>query len=148
MIKVKKFSVEQKTSLVERIQIINFLFENLDEYGDPIDEIEKCFEYTMQETKSFGGCIFVAYEYEKIVGAVMINNTGMSGYIPEHILVYIATDRELRGRGIGKILMEKVIKETHGDIALHVEPNNPARFLYKKLGFKTKYNEMRLKKEI
>ncbi|MGB5988668.1 MAG: GNAT family N-acetyltransferase [Marinifilaceae bacterium] len=148
MMKVKKFSLNQKASLVERNQIINFLFENLEEYGDPIDEIEKCFEYAMEECKSFGGCIFASYEDEEIVGAVIINNTGMVGYIPEHILVYIASHKQHRGKGIGKLLMESAINETHGDIALHVEPDNPARFLYEKLGFKTKYNEMRLKKRI
>ncbi len=33
-----------------------------------------------------------------------------------------------------------------GDIALHVEPDNPARFLYEKYGFTNKYLEMRYKR--
>ena len=40
--------------------------------------------------------------------------------------------------------MNEAIKNTKGGIALHVEPNNPARFLYEKLGFTNKYLEMRL----
>jgi ribosomal protein S18 acetylase RimI-like enzyme len=31
-----------------------------------------------------------------------------------------------------------------GNIALHVEPDNPAKILYEKLGFTNKYLEMRL----
>ena len=67
----------------------------------------------------------------------------MNGYIPENILVYIATHNELRGRGIGKMMMLKAIEIADGNIALHVEPDNPARFLYEKIGFTSKYLEMR-----
>jgi ribosomal protein S18 acetylase RimI-like enzyme len=70
----------------------------------------------------------------------------MSGYIPENILVYIATHRDKRGQGLGKKLMSKAIEISQGDIALHVEADNPARFLYEKLGFTNPYLEMRLKK--
>lgn len=70
----------------------------------------------------------------------------MGGYIPENILVYITTNNKYRGKGIGKMLMQKAIKHAKGDIALHVEPNNPAKHLYEKLGFTNPYLEMRLKK--
>ena len=42
--------------------------------------------------------------------------------------------------------MKEIIAHTKGDIALHVEANNPAKFLYEKLGFTNPYLEMRLKK--
>jgi ribosomal protein S18 acetylase RimI-like enzyme len=42
--------------------------------------------------------------------------------------------------------MKRAIELADGDIALHVEPDNPARILYEKLGFTNKYLEMRLKK--
>jgi ribosomal protein S18 acetylase RimI-like enzyme len=42
--------------------------------------------------------------------------------------------------------MKQIIDHTDGDIALHVEPENPAKFLYEKFGFTNKYLEMRLKK--
>jgi ribosomal protein S18 acetylase RimI-like enzyme len=58
-------------------------------------------------------------------------------------LVYIAVDKQYRGKGIGKQLMQEVMQQTNGGIALHVEPDNPAKFLYEKLGFTNKYLEMR-----
>jgi ribosomal protein S18 acetylase RimI-like enzyme len=70
----------------------------------------------------------------------------MAGYIPENILVYIAVNKEYRGHGIGKKLMEQTIAHTKGSVALHVEPDNPAKFLYEKYGFTNKYLEMRLQK--
>ena len=65
---------------------------------------------------------------------------------PENILVYIATHHDHRGKGFGKMLMKKTVEHAHGSIALHVEPDNPARFLYEKVGFTSKYIEMRYKK--
>jgi ribosomal-protein-alanine N-acetyltransferase len=60
--------------------------------------------------------------------------------------VYIATHNKYRGQGLGKKLMQGAIDFASGDIALHVEANNPAKFLYEKLGFTNPYLEMRLKK--
>ena len=70
----------------------------------------------------------------------------MEGYIPENILVYIAVNKDFRGKGLGKQLMEKAIGFATGSIALHVEPDNPAKKLYEKLGFTNKYLEMRLQR--
>ncbi len=101
-----------------------------------------------------GGYIFYAIENEekdengkeKIVGATVINETGMEDYIPENILVYIAVDGSQRGKGIGKKIMQEAMNSVNGSIALHVEPDNPAKKLYEKLGFTNKYLEMRWKK--
>jgi ribosomal-protein-alanine N-acetyltransferase len=80
------------------------------------------------------------------MGACVVNLTGMGGYIPENILVYIAVHNGYRGEGLGKKLMNKAIERATGDISLHVEANNPAKHLYEKLGFTNPYLEMRLKK--
>ena len=99
-------------------------------------------DYVFDERK--GGFILLAIEDLQIVGVAVINHTGMSGYIPENILVYIAVHKDMRGKGIGRTLMENAIKATKGCIALHVEPDNPAVHLYRHLGFTNKYLEMRL----
>jgi GNAT superfamily N-acetyltransferase len=144
MIETKVFSSKQKAEESEKKEIVEFLFQHLEEYGDPIKDIEKCYDYAMKEFESFGGFILVSYESNEMVGAVIVNSTGMKGYIPENILVYIATHKDYRGKGVGKHLMNKAAELADGDIALHVEATNPARFLYEKVGFQTKYNEMRL----
>jgi ribosomal protein S18 acetylase RimI-like enzyme len=129
-----------------RDEIASFLHRHLDEYGDTKPAILKCIGYAYGDKPGTGGFILIAHEDEEILGVVIINNTNMEEYIPEHILVYIAVHEKTRGQGVGKKLMKKVIKHTDGDIALHVEPDNPARFLYQKVGFTSKYQEMRLKK--
>lgn len=122
--------------------IANFLFTHLEEYGDKVDDILKCIAFAMNPEK--GGSIVIGLDEGKIVGITVLNKTGMDGFIPENILVYIAVDNSQRGKGYGKQLMQKAIDSTEGDIALHVEPNNPAKGLYEKLGFTNKYLEMRL----
>ncbi len=123
----------------------DFLFRHLDEYGDKRPDIMKSINYALGMNNLPGGFIVLAYHKKEIVGAVVINNTKMSGYIPEHILVYIAVNKDYRGEGIGKKLMKKAINNCEGDIALHVEKDNPAKHLYEKLGFTNPYLEMRLK---
>jgi ribosomal protein S18 acetylase RimI-like enzyme len=124
--------------------IASFLFKHLEQYGDKTEDILKCINYAMNTQK--GGTILIGLDQDKIVGIVILNNTGMKDYIPENILVYIAVDNSHRGKGFGKQLMQKAIDSVEGNIALHVEPDNPAFHLYTKLGFTHKYLEMRLTK--
>lgn len=129
-----------------REDIAGFLSEHLDQYGDAREHILSCIGYAFSDNPGQNGFVLIAQEDGEIAGAAIVNDTNMGGYIPEHILVYIAVRAGSRGRGIGKQLMEHTIEATDGDIALHVEPDNPARYLYEKYGFTNKYLEMRLKK--
>ena len=147
MIKTKIYNQANKPTDQEKEKIVSFLYDHLEQYGDPRSDIEKAVDYAIKESPSFGGFVLVSNEGRDISGAVVINQTGMEGYIPENILVYIATHKDLRGKGIGKKLMNKSIEVAQGDIALHVEPDNPARFLYEKIGFTSKYIEMRYKQD-
>jgi len=134
------------TNQFSREEIAGFLYDHLDQYGDTKSAILACIAYAYGDAPGQDGFILIAHEEDEILGVVIINETNMSGYIPENILVYIAVHQKTRGQGVGKELMKRVIEETDGDIALHVEPDNPAKFLYEKFGFTNKYLEMRLKK--
>lgn len=125
-------------------RITGFLFRHLGRFGDPCGDIRRAIDYAMKADPYAGGFVCVASESEEITGAVVMNRTGMESYIPENILVYIAVHEAHRGQGLGKRLMKAVIEHAEGGIALHVDPNNPARRLYESLGFTNKYLEMRL----
>jgi ribosomal protein S18 acetylase RimI-like enzyme len=136
------FAVDTVSTL-EKKEIIDFLFYHLDEFGDKWEDIERAVNYALNPNPAFGGFVLYIKDNDKVVGSVVMNKTRMKGYIPENILVYIAVHKEYRGKGIGAKLMKKAISTANGDIALHVEEDNPARFLYEKIGFKTPYLEMR-----
>lgn len=138
------YTPKDNISLAQKKEVADFLFQHLDQFGDDHNAIMRCIDFAMDEETKFGGFVVVAKENEKVAGAVVVNKTGMAGYIPENILVYIAVHKDYRGKGLGKTLMQKTFDQAEGSIKLHVEPENPARFLYEKLGFTSKYLEMRL----
>ncbi len=144
-----KFNIYNKAQVLtidQQENITAFLFKALEQYGDPKEDISKAIDYAMGKNNKPGGYVVEMKDADKIIGAVVVNETGMEDYIPENILVYIAADPDYRGQGLGKKLMQKAIDQAQGAIALHVEPDNPAKFLYEKLGFTNKYLEMRLNK--
>lgn len=146
MIKLETLSTIDSATYLQKNEIADFLFIHLGQYGDPKEDIMKCLDYALDQSMHAGGFVVMARENGKILGALIMNKTGMSGYIPENILVYIAVDAAQRGKGIGGKLIDMAIKMANGSIALHVEPDNPAKNLYERIGFTNKYLEMRLTK--
>jgi len=153
MIEFKIYNNKDLITSQEKEELVEFLYQHLEQFGDEKEDIEKSFGFALCETNAkyqvtpLGGFILEAIVDNITVGVVVINRTGMKGYIPENILVYIATHKDYRGKGIGKALMQKTIEMADGNIALHVEEDNPARFLYEKVGFEKKYLEMRYVKK-
>ena len=144
---IKTYNLLNIVGTIEKKGLIDFLYQSLDEYGDKWEDIERAVDYAVNPNPALGGFILSLIDEGEIKGMVVINKTRMKGYIPENILVYIAVHKGARGQGLGKKLMLKAIKTSKGDIALHVEPDNPARFLYESVGFKSPYLEMRYYKK-
>lgn len=148
MIKISCFrNKKDLEKIISQEKIVEFLFEHLGEYGDPKSEISQSIDYAFSKTEGKGGFIEVAFEDNKLIGVVVMNKTGMVGYIPKNILVYVAVRADQRGRGVGNKIISNSIEEANNDVALHVEYDNPAKRLYERIGFKSKYAEMRFKKE-
>ncbi|MBU2650884.1 MAG: GNAT family N-acetyltransferase [Bacteroidetes bacterium] len=141
--KIEMMTPADDVGMLSKGKVIDFLYEHLDEYGDKKEHIGKALDYALNPYPMAGGFILNYLLSEEIIGSVVVNKTGMKGYIPENVLVYIAVHRDHRGKGIGKKLMNRALETASGDIALHVERDNPARFLYEKLGFQNPYLEMR-----
>ena len=144
MINLEIISPKDQATFLQKSEIADFLFEHLGAYGDPKVDIMKCLDYALDQSLHAGGFVVLAKDDDQLVGVLVMNKTGMSGYIPENILVYIAVDDHHRGKGIGGKLMSLAIESVNGAIALHVEADNPAKKLYERLGFTNKYLEMRL----
>ena len=94
-----------KPSEEEKNKIVKFLYKHLEQFGDPEKDILNSVDYVLKEDNSFGGKILTTKIENEIVGAVIINHTGMKGYIPENVLVYIAVHNKYRRKKIGKFLM-------------------------------------------
>ena len=142
-----KIETIRKSEILEqqigKAALIDFLHTHLDRFRDSKSAISKAIDYAFSEDPGRGGYLIVAYQDDNLAGAVLMNNTGMQEFIPEYYLIYIAVDASKRGQGIGAKLLQKAFDTADGDIALHVEYDNPAKRLYERMGFSTKYAEMR-----
>lgn len=134
--------LEPLTTL-EKLTIVNFLYEHLGEYGDTRENIENAVDYTLDSNPKAGGFILQMIEDSNLVGLVVINRTGMQGYVPENLLVYLAVHKDFRDLGLAEKMMKRILQITNGDIALHIANNNPDLDLFQKLGFEKSYLEMR-----
>lgn len=127
----------------EKGQIVDFLYLHLDRFRDDKSAISKAIDYAFSREAAKGGFVLLALMDGSLAGVMVMNNTGMEEFIPENILVYIAVHQDYRGQGIGAKMIKHAFEICEGSIALHVEYDNPAKRLYEKLGFVSKYAEMR-----
>jgi len=126
----------------QRREIVDFLFTHLEQFGDSKEVITKALNYIVDK----GGHLVLSFEKEEITGVAVINHTHMDSYIPENILVYLATDLNRRRTGIGTKIMTEVLDICRGNILLRIDAHNPAIKLYEKFGFTNPYLEMVLKR--
>jgi ribosomal protein S18 acetylase RimI-like enzyme len=133
-------------SWITRDQLALFLHESLKPYEDTIEDIQQSFEYVFSDSDGKGGFILIGEIDQKPLGSLVMLNTGMKGYIPENVLLFIAVDPSGRGKGVGGKIIKYAFNMCEGDVKLHVEYDNPAKRLYERLGMTTKYAEMRLNK--
>src|SRR6056297_2311864 len=111
MLKIEVIKKEEdfKNLPINRDEYVDFLFKHLDQFGDEKSAINKCLDFAFEKNGGLGGFMLAAFEDEKLVGALVMNNTGMSEFIPENILVYVAVHESMRGKGFGREIVEKAI---------------------------------------
>jgi len=116
-------------------------------YADTFEDTRRGIEDALNGRPAPGGFVLCASQDSTIVGVLIMLGTGMSGYIPPNLLLFLAVNPDYRRSGIGSKLVTEALRRTQGPIKLHVEADNPARFLYEKQGFTTSYLDMRYKPE-
>ncbi len=146
MISIEKISsITELEKLATADEFAEKLHEMLIPFEDAIPEIKSGIHYALDKNR--GGFILAALENGDIAGALVMLNTNMSGYVPENLLLYVAVDSGKRGKGIGTKLIKRALDLCSGDVKLHVEYDNPAKKLYERIGFQSKYADMRYSNE-
>ena len=138
-------SVEELPKGIDIPLLVDFLHDQMKPYEDTHEDIRKALDYVFSTEPGKGGFLVLGTVDGELVGIVVMLDTAMEGYIPPHLLLFIAVHQGKRGAGIGGQLMKRVIAECPGEIKLHVEYENPAKRLYERVGFTSKYAEMRFK---
>jgi ribosomal protein S18 acetylase RimI-like enzyme len=127
--------------------VARFFHETMKPYHDSLEDVQSALDYGLVPGKGAGGFLMLVHEDEELLGACLMLRTGMSGYVPEYILLFVSVAPEARGRGVGSRLIMRCIEESGTDVKLHVEYDNPAKRLYERLGFTSDYAEMRYKQK-
>ena len=129
-----------------RDQLVALLHEKMSPYNDTVEDIQRGLDYAFSDQPGMGGFVTLASRDHRLLGALVMLSTGMKGYIPENLLLMVVVDPELRGLGIGREIIDFSVARCEGDVKLHVEHDNPAQRLYLRMGFTSKYIEMRLER--
>ncbi len=108
------------------------------EFTDPLDEMKEAVENAFEK-----GHVIGAFDHETLVGITILSKLPFKTFFPKFHLSYIATKKNVKGRGIATQLLKKAIEVTKGDLSLHVETNNKRAIkLYEKMGLRKKYYRM------
>lgn len=129
-------------------ELAEFLHHSLKPYQDTVADIRRGLRDAFREMDGGTGFVLIAEQQEEPVGALVMLRTGMAGYIPANLLLFVAVSPDKRGEGIGKQLVKRALELADGDVKLHVEYDNPAKGLYEAIGFETKYAEMRFTQSV
>lgn len=130
--------VTKKTLPLPYDEFLDLLDSWLVQYSDPLVEIREAFDNALE-----GGFVLTAYYDDELAGICVLSKTSFDDFFPKYHLSYIATKKDIKGKGIGTQLIEKAAELTEGNLSLHVEVENEnAIKLYEKMGFKRKYYRM------
>ena len=143
---ITTFDAFSRLSIMDISRVTKFLYKYSGEFKDSKSAIRKSVMYAAKEVPGLGGYVFIIENKDEILGAVVVNRTGMNEYLAENILVYVAVKEEFRKQGIAKKLIAHTVKYCNGDIAIHVNKDNPAIKLFENQGFKSRNIEMRLER--
>ncbi|MDO9537703.1 MAG: pyridoxal-phosphate dependent enzyme [Thermoplasmata archaeon] len=108
------------------------------QFSDPIEEIREAVDDAFNN-----GFVICAYRGNQLVGICILSTSKYEVFFPKYHLSYIATKRDIKGRGIATMLIQKAIELTGGDFSLHVDTDNKRAIrLYEKMGLTKKYYRM------
>ena len=124
-------------------QLALFLHESLKPFEDSLPDVRQGINDALSPEAGEPGFILISEHDENPLGALVMLRTGMAGYVPENLLLWVAVSPSARGHGIGSRLITRSFELADGDVKLHVEYDNPAKRLYERLGMTSKYAEMR-----
>lgn len=118
----------------EKNSLIQFIMQNGG--GDCRQNITSAIDYALKHKPSFGGFILTMSAGEGPIAALIANKTGMEGYGPAYIFVYVTFHEKVKQMDLlAQKLLKKAISCTDGEIAMNISPDHPALKSFKKIGF-------------
>ncbi|MCA9320338.1 MAG: GNAT family N-acetyltransferase [Planctomycetes bacterium] len=134
---------EELPPWANRDELAAFFHQTMAPWNDTLEDVGRALDYLFSDAEGKGGFLILAAVDGRLAAALAMLNTGMEGYVPGHILLFVSVSEAMRGKGLGGQVIKIALDECDGPVKLHVEYDNPAKRLYERLGFTSKYAEMR-----
>lgn len=130
------FTPFEKPTVVTTDRIIRFLSEEIENSSQ--SSIRKAIDFASRESASLGGIIITIQDKnQQIIGAGIMNKTGMSEYFPENLLVYLVIKKSHRRKGLGTQIIQRMQQLCKGEMAALTFNSSSAISFYAKQGINT-----------
>lgn len=143
---IKTYDGFSRLSFLNINRITNFIHQHLEDEADEVSTIRKSLLFAAKEIPSLGGYAFVMEEKDTIIGAIIINKTGMSNYHSENLVVYLVVHKDFRNQGIATKLLTKAKEYCIGNLAINLPKETTALPFFEKCGFTSEKVQMTLNK--
>jgi ribosomal-protein-alanine N-acetyltransferase len=144
---INTFDAFNRMSFLTINRITNFLHQHLKDCKDDKTAIRQSLLYAAKEIPSLGGFTFTAKENDSIIGAIVINKTGMKAYQSENLLVYLAVHKDYSNKGIGSKLIKEAVNYCNGNVTLQINKESTAIKVFEKSGFTSEKIQMTFRKD-
>ena len=124
-------------SYQKKIALVNFIFDYQENAALNRALITHLIDYALKEISSFGGFVVTEEMDNELLGVMVVNNTGMEGYMPNNLIVASAFLPITGKEGSRKRILQKIMYTTRGDVTLLIKDAHQQEIASNNLGLKT-----------
>jgi len=124
-------------SYQKKVSLINFICDYQENTSLNKSIITHLIDYTLKEIFSFGGFVVTEETDNELLGVMVVNNTGMEGYMPNNLIVASAFLPNIGKEGSKKRILQKIMHITRGDATLLVKNAHQQKSTSNNFGLKT-----------
>lgn len=137
MTTTKLYNSFPRISYQKKITLINFIHDYQEGTTLNIPTITHLMDYALKEISSFGGFVVTEEKETKLLGIMIVNNTGMEGYMPKNLIVASAFLPTSGKEGSKKRILQKIMHTTRGEAALFIKNPHQQKHTINFLNLKT-----------
>ena len=118
MTSINKYDAFTGMNASKKMALVNFLCAVNDIPSSEKKNITQSVDYALKDTVSFGGFIVSLEKANQFYGAVIVNKSGMGGWLPDHLVVVHGVAPVLAQEEIIALLLKEADKYARGNIAI------------------------------
>jgi len=128
---ISKYDAFSSMNYFKKTALVDFLCAVNDIPASQRERVVQSVDYALKETISFGGFIVTLEKLNKFVGAVVVNKSGMGGFLPDNLVVLSGVAPIKSQEEIIALLLKEADMYAMGNIAIvsQMEETNEVQLL-------------------